>query len=82
MRKRRRNTSSPEESRSRSPPAKKPSREVRADGPAKTNGKPARATAAADKGSKAEEDLSHIHPSRRGLMAGGGAGRAKASDFM
>ena len=72
-RKRRRDTSSPEASLSRSPPtAKKPSR---AEERPKPNGKDDPKAAKA----KAEEDLSHIHPSRRGLMGGG---RAKASDFM
>ncbi|KAK4574407.1 pre-mRNA-splicing factor cwc22 [Recurvomyces mirabilis] len=63
-RKRRKNSSSPE--RSRSPPR----RQVEA-----------KAVVTAKKDEK--EDLSHIHPSRRGLMGGGGAGgRARASDFM
>ena len=82
---RRRNTSSPETSRSRSPPPKKG---AKSDAPSKTNGTGRKArspspakTKAVPK--KAEEDLSHIHPSRRGLMGGGGAGgRARASDFM
>ncbi|RMY86905.1 hypothetical protein D0861_05661 [Hortaea werneckii] len=70
--KRRRNTSSPEAS--RSPPPKKKG------GPApKTNGE---GPAPKPKEKDAEEDLSHIHPSRRGLMGGGGGGRARASDFM
>lgn len=65
--KRRRNTSSPESSRSRSPPRKK-----------------AAPTHAVEGKEDKEEDLSHIHPSRRGLMGGGGGrgGRARASDFM
>jgi len=70
-RKRRRNTSSPETSRSRSPPPRKAAPD------AKTNGKAEVKTSAPKK--DAEEDLSHIHPSRRGLMGGG---RARASDFM
>ena len=74
--KRRRNSSSPESSRSRSPPpAKKASR---AEGQPKPNGRVAVAVAK----EKEAEDLSHIHPSRRGLMGGGAAGRARASDFM
>lgn len=75
-RKRRRNTSSPEASRSPSPPpvVKKPSRENR---PSKPNG----TRDADDTRKKAEDDMSHIHPSRRGLMGGAG-GRARASDFM
>ena len=36
----------------------------------------------AERQQKAEDDLSHIHPSRRGLMGKGAGGRAKASDFM
>ncbi|KAF2721867.1 MIF4G-domain-containing protein [Polychaeton citri CBS 116435] len=58
-RKRRRNTSSPETSRSRSPPPK------RRDVPPKINGR------VVDGGKKdsGTEDLSHIHPSRRGLMS-------------
>jgi pre-mRNA-splicing factor CWC22 len=73
-RKRRRNTSSPESSRSPSPPpAKKPNR---ANGP-KPNGSAETKTAK----EKAQDDMSHIHPSRRGLMGGAG-GRARASDFM
>ena len=72
-----RNTSSPESSRSRSPPPVK--KATRSGEASKPNGKPA---AAADKAKKTEEDLSHIHPSRRGLMTGGGGGRARASDFM
>lgn len=73
--KRRRNSSSPEPSRSRSPPpAKKPNR---APEPPKPNPKLA---VKEDE----EEDVSNIHPSRRGLMAGGGGrgGRARATDFM
>jgi len=73
-RKRRRNTSSPETSRSRSPPPRKPSETAPRS---KANGKAPAAKHAKQGG---EEDLSHIHPSRRGLM--GGSGRAKASDFM
>jgi pre-mRNA-splicing factor CWC22 len=73
-RKRRRNTSSPEASRSPSPPpAKKPNRAYQ---PPKLNG-----TCNVDASKKAEDDMSHIHPSRRGLMGGAG-GRARASDFM
>ncbi|KAK3720075.1 pre-mRNA-splicing factor cwc22 [Vermiconidia calcicola] len=75
-RKRRRNSSSPDESRSRSPPpAKKPSH---VEEKPKPNGKVDAKTVK----EKAEEDLSHIHPSRRGLMGGGHGGRARASDFM
>lgn len=66
----RRNTSSPEASRSRSPPPKKTS---------KFDQRPAEAKAESTKASKGGEDLSHIHPSRRGLM---GNARPKASDFM
>ena len=74
-RKRRRNTSSPESSRSPSPPpAKKPNR---ANEPPKSNGNADTKTAKEN----AQDDLSHIHPSRRGLMGGAG-GRARASDFM
>lgn len=68
----RRNTSSPETSRLRSPPSKKAGRsdERRAE---------ARAGPAASKGGEQDaEDLSGIHPSRRGLMGG----KPKASDFM
>ena len=75
-RKRRRNTSSPEASRSPSPPpAKKPNR---TENLPKLNGT---GTGKADAKKKAEDDMSHIHPSRRGLMGGAG-GRARASDFM
>ena len=72
--KRRRNTSSPEISRSRSPPRKAAPKN---DKPPKVNG-----------GSKAEkpkgqgqDDMSHIHPSRRGLM-GPTRRRGQASDFI
>lgn len=68
-RKRRRNTSSPDTSRSKSPP-------MRTAAPAEP-----RAPAAPPPKKDTEEDLSHIHPSRRGLMGGAG-GRARASDFM
>jgi len=88
-RKRRRNSSSPETSRSRSPPpAKKP---VRQNDRAKPNGRSADAVeskadaeikSTAKSSAEAGDDLSHIHPSRRGLMGKGAAGRAKASDFM
>ena len=74
-RKRRRNTSSPESSRSPSPPpTKKPNR---ANEPPKPNGSAETKTAK----EKSQDDMSHIHPSRRGLMGGAG-GRARASDFM
>ncbi|KAK0775507.1 pre-mRNA-splicing factor cwc22 [Friedmanniomyces endolithicus] len=75
-RKRRRNTSSPDtsRSRSRSPPAK-----VNAKAPERTQ--PA-VVQEKSSGVGAEEDVSNIHPSRRGLMGGGRGGRAKASDFM
>lgn len=55
--KRRRNTSSPESSRSRSPPPRRapPAREAKAAQP-----QPPAA--------EAKDDMSHIHPSRRGLM--------------
>lgn len=46
---------------------------------------PPRKKAVVEKKEDKEEDLSHIHPSRRGLMGGGGGGRggrARASDFM
>ena len=71
--KRRRNTSSPETSRSRSPPPPTKKQEL-----PKPNGKMDEKTAKV----KAVEDLSHIHPSRRGLMGAGAGGRARASDFM
>jgi pre-mRNA-splicing factor CWC22 len=75
VRKRRRNTSSPEASRSPSPPpAKKPDRAQQVP---RTNG----GGDAAEARKKAEDDMSHIHPSRRGLMGSAG-GRARASDFM
>lgn len=74
VRKRRRNTSSPETSRSRSPPPPRKTSKTTAE--PKTNGK---VPAAKEVKRKGEEDLSHIHPSRRGLMGGG---RAKASDYM
>lgn len=93
--KRRRNTSSPETSRSRSPPpAKKP---VRNDNRAKPNGRAdavedaamkeathdaSKAATNAAKQIEVDDDLSQIHPSRRGLMGKGASGRAKASDFM
>ncbi|KAF2483875.1 hypothetical protein BDY17DRAFT_294581 [Neohortaea acidophila] len=83
-RKRRRNTSSPEVSRSRSPPPKK--RVSRGGDESRENGNaPQKAQPKEVEKKDAEEDLSHIHPSRRGLMGrGGGAagGRARASDFM
>ena len=70
---RRKNTSSPESSRSRSPPpAKKASR-------VETAPKPNGTASAKPMEKKPAEDMSNIHPSRRGLMGGG---RAKASDFM
>lgn len=80
-RKRRRNTSSPETSRSRSPPPKRTEAGTKTGEAPKTNGKPA---AVPKENSKPAEDLSNIHPSRRGLMGGGGSGggRARASDFM
>ena len=76
--KRRKNSSSPEASRSRSPPpAKRPNRADERDG------KAAAGPAVREKEvSKKEDDLSNIHPSRRGMMGGGRGGRAKASDFM
>lgn len=83
-RKRRRNSSSPETSRSRTPPPRKI--EMR-----RTDDNPKMETFM-EKETNLEEDLSYIHPSRRGLMGaaaggrGGGkagrGGRAKASDFM
>ncbi|KAK0342412.1 pre-mRNA-splicing factor cwc22 [Friedmanniomyces endolithicus] len=75
-RKRRRNTSSPDtsRSRSRSPPAR-----VSAKAPER---KETAAVQEKSSGVGAEEDVSNIHPSRRGLMGGGRGGRAKASDFM
>nr|POF02521.1 pre-mrna-splicing factor cwc22 [Quercus suber] len=70
----RRNTSSPE----RSPPPRTASRHA--------STLPARASAAPPaKKQDAEEDLSHIHPSRRGLMGGEGArgkGRGRAGGYM
>lgn len=80
--KRRRNTSSPESagrSRSRTPPRTRPAAR---DTPAKKPTSIKKETA-----QEPEEDLSHIHPSRRGLMGRGGAGptgarRKQASDFM
>ncbi|KAK5123270.1 pre-mRNA-splicing factor cwc22 [Meristemomyces frigidus] len=67
-RKRRRNTSSPESS--RSPPPRKGGAAAGPSG-SKTNGR----APAPPKKVDAEEDLSHIHPSRRGLMGGAGRGR-------
>ncbi|KAK0284369.1 pre-mRNA-splicing factor cwc22 [Friedmanniomyces endolithicus] len=73
---RRRNTSSPDtsRSRSRSPPARVIAKAPEKKEPAVVQEK--------SSGVGAEEDVSNIHPSRRGLMGGGRGGRAKASDFM
>ncbi|KAK3675311.1 pre-mRNA-splicing factor cwc22 [Recurvomyces mirabilis] len=83
-------------SRSRSPPPRN-TPATRDDGPArkrrKNSSSPERsrspprrqveAKAEVEAKKDESEDLSHIHPSRRGLMGGGGAGgRARASDFM
>lgn len=75
---RRKNSSSPETShpRARSPAPSKADR-PKAPSPPRMNGR-------APPKEKVQEDLSGIHPSRRGLMGGGGppSGRARASDYM
>ncbi|KAK4956002.1 pre-mRNA-splicing factor cwc22 [Elasticomyces elasticus] len=67
---RRRNTSSPETSRSRSPARVNRKEEVKKEPVSEKK-----------VGKVEEEDVSNIHPSRRGMMPGAGS-RAKASDFM
>ncbi|KAK4539254.1 pre-mRNA-splicing factor cwc22 [Oleoguttula mirabilis] len=74
-RKRRRNTSSPESSRSPPPSRRGGDGAAAAAGPSgalKSNG---RQPVAKKTTGDAEEDLSGIHPSRRGLMGGGRGGR-------
>jgi pre-mRNA-splicing factor CWC22 len=66
----RRNTSSPEASRSRSPP-----RRAQKASNAPTRGPKPPAPSA-------EMDLNDIHPSRRGLLGAGGRPRPSAGDFM